>query len=200
LPPPSTNHIDFVKDIKPILDNTCLRCHGLERPKSGFRLTDRASALKGGANGIDIVPGKSAESPLVYYVARVIEDMEMPPEGKGEPLTTEQVAAVRAWIDQGANWDASQAATQSVVHASVSPAISYTFVDGNKAKFRELEGQPDGWNGGLESFGVSQSWPDGRSVNAEGHLFRDDYKVSLELRKVDLGLLGSVLNSPQVLQ
>ena len=55
--------ISFDRDIKPIFDQTCLRCHGAARPKSGFRLTDRESALKGGNNYPDaIVPGNSAAS------------------------------------------------------------------------------------------------------------------------------------------
>src|SRR5262245_40393630 len=79
LPPPASTSVDFVRDVQPILENTCLRCHGPERPKSNFRLTDRASALRGGANGVDIIPGDSAKSPLIYYVARLVPDMEMPP-------------------------------------------------------------------------------------------------------------------------
>ena len=111
----------------------------------------------------------------------------MPPEGKGTPLTSEQVAPLRAWIDQGAAWDLSEAATQSVVSVAASPAVGVTIVHGDKSKFRELEWRPDGWDGGLESFGLTQTWPDGRAVTAEGHLLRDDYKLTLELRKPDLG-------------
>jgi len=102
LPPAAQLTVDFEKDVKPIFEKTCFRCHGPERPKSRFRLDNRESALKGGDNGVDIVPGDSAQSPLVYYVARVAEDIEMPPPGKGEPLTPVQVGLLRAWIDQGA--------------------------------------------------------------------------------------------------
>src|ERR1700720_2787119 len=79
LPPPATGKIDFTRDIRPILDNSCLRCHGPERPKSRFRLHNRESALKGGAKGVDILPGNSVKSPLIHYVSRLVEDMEMPP-------------------------------------------------------------------------------------------------------------------------
>src|ERR1043165_8334954 len=104
LPPPAQVTVDFEKDVKPIFEKTCLRCHGPERPKSRFRLDNRESALKGGDNGVDIIPGNGGKSPLVYYVARVVEDMEMPPPGKGEPLTPAQVGLLRAGIDQGAQW------------------------------------------------------------------------------------------------
>ena len=39
-----------------------------------------------------ILPGESAKSPLIHYVARLVEDMEMPPKGKGDPLTRAEVA------------------------------------------------------------------------------------------------------------
>ena len=48
------------------------------------------------------VAGKSADSALVKSVARLVEDDAMPPEGKGKPLTAEQIGLIRAWIDQGA--------------------------------------------------------------------------------------------------
>src|SRR5258706_8565414 len=64
LPPPATTEVDFDRHIRPILENTCIRCHGPERPKSRFRLDSKESALKGGESGIDIVQGNSARSPL----------------------------------------------------------------------------------------------------------------------------------------
>src|SRR5437773_1447606 len=104
LPPPAQVKVEFDRDIKPVFEKTCWRCHGPERPKSHFRLDNRESALKGGDNGVDLIPGDSRKSPLVYYTARLVPDLEMPPQGKGEPLTPEQVGLLRAWIDQGANW------------------------------------------------------------------------------------------------
>src|SRR2546422_7297571 len=104
LPPAANLTVDFARDIRPLFEATCWRCHGPERPKSHFRLDNRESALKGGDNGIDIIPGDSAKSPLIHYIARLLPDMEMPPPGKGEPLTAEQVGLFRAWIDQGFRW------------------------------------------------------------------------------------------------
>src|SRR6266568_6248037 len=62
LPPPATNRIDFGRDIQPIFEASCFKCHGPEKPKSHFRLDNRAAALKGGENGVDILPGQSARS------------------------------------------------------------------------------------------------------------------------------------------
>src|SRR5262245_61601453 len=106
LPPAATNKIDFLRDIKPILDGSCLKCHGPEKPKSHFRVDHREALLKGGDNGVAVVPGESAKSPLIHFVTRLVEDMEMPPAGKGEPLTAAQVSLLRAWIDQGVSWSA----------------------------------------------------------------------------------------------
>ena len=53
LPPPASVQIDFGRDIKPILTNTCYRCHSGEKPKSHFLLTSRETALKGGNQGVD---------------------------------------------------------------------------------------------------------------------------------------------------
>src|ERR1043166_3059285 len=79
LPAADTNTVDFRRDIKPILDSHCLKCHGPERPKSRFRVDDRAALLKGGDHDVDVHPGDSARSPLIHYVARLVPDMEMPP-------------------------------------------------------------------------------------------------------------------------
>ncbi|HEX4644997.1 MAG TPA: c-type cytochrome domain-containing protein, partial [Verrucomicrobiae bacterium] len=85
LPPAATNKIDFTRDIRPILETSCLRCHGPEKHKSNFRLDSRPAALKGGDKGVDILPANSAKSHLIYYTAQLVEDMEMPPLGKGDP-------------------------------------------------------------------------------------------------------------------
>ena len=105
LPAPATRKIDFVKDVQPIFEAKCLACHGAKKQESAFRLDHKASALRGGDIGRAIVPGKSGESPLIRYVAGVDPDFTMPPEG--ERLSAEQVAILRAWIDQGAEWPAS---------------------------------------------------------------------------------------------
>ena len=103
LPPPANRPVDFVKDIQPLLHDTCLKCHGPEKQKNNYRVDVKSIALKGGdTHGVAIVPGRSAESPLIKFVAGLDEDMIMPP--KGERLTADQIGLLRAWIDQGAVW------------------------------------------------------------------------------------------------
>jgi mono/diheme cytochrome c family protein len=102
LPAPADKKVDFEKDIKPVLKKACLDCHGPDTQMSGFRIDQRDSALKGGEKGVAIRPGKSAESPLIHYVARLVKGMEMPPAD--DVFTRDQIALFRAWIDQGAKW------------------------------------------------------------------------------------------------
>ncbi len=106
LPQAATGAVDFVRDVQPIFERSCLKCHSGERPKGKFALTTRQNALKSGQDQVDIIPDNSAKSPLIHFVARVILDSEMPPTDKGQPLTPAQVGLLRAWIDQGAQWPA----------------------------------------------------------------------------------------------
>jgi hypothetical protein len=94
--------VDFKTDIEPILSKRCWSCHGEKKQESGLRLDRRAAALAGGDGGQIIVAGKSEESRLIQYVTGTDPDKLMPPEG--EPLTPQQIAKLRAWIDQGATW------------------------------------------------------------------------------------------------
>jgi hypothetical protein len=104
LPPAANRTIDFDKDIKPIVQNSCLSCHGPAKQRGGLRLDSREEAMKGGNSGAVIEPGKSS-SRLLARVAGLGDEQRMPPKGK-TPLTPEQVGRLRAWIEQGAKWPA----------------------------------------------------------------------------------------------
>ena len=102
IPPATTRKVDFVTDIQPIFLRACVRCHGPEKQKGEYRLDVRKTALEGGESyAPNIVSGKSAESPLIRFVAGS-GDLVMPPEGAR--LTDEDVGLLRAWIDQGVHW------------------------------------------------------------------------------------------------
>jgi len=94
--------IDFGRDVRPILAEHCYACHGPSKQKGGLRLDRKPAAFKGGDSGPVIVPGKADDSLVVRLTAGLEDDRVMPP--KGERLASLQVAALRAWIDQGADW------------------------------------------------------------------------------------------------
>ena len=107
LPPASDKQgVTFAADIKPIFEKSCVGCHGPEKAKGKLRLDSLPAALKGGEDGKVVEPGDSAGSMLVQNVAHLgdPDDYMPPPKNKGNipPLTREQIALIRAWIDQGA--------------------------------------------------------------------------------------------------
>ncbi|HEV8543282.1 MAG TPA: c-type cytochrome domain-containing protein [Verrucomicrobiae bacterium] len=103
LPPASSKKdLTYAKEIKPIFEKTCFKCHGEEKQKGKLRLDSLAAVKKGGEDGEVIIVGKSEKSPLVQAIAGLDPDNSMPPEGKGDPLSKEQIGLIRAWIDQGA--------------------------------------------------------------------------------------------------
>lgn len=89
LPPPAKQQgVTYAKDIQPLLQASCMRCHGAERPKAGLRLDSLDAALKGSKDGKIILPGNSKESLLVLAVSQLDEDKAMPPKfkpGRGRP-------------------------------------------------------------------------------------------------------------------
>jgi len=114
LPPAAqTANVTFAKDIRPLLQASCMRCHGNGRVKGGLQLDSLNGVLAGGEDGKVLIAGDSKDSPLVIAVAQINDDTAMPPKcgprggqggrgGAARSLTAEQVSLVRAWIDQGA--------------------------------------------------------------------------------------------------
>ena len=111
LPTPSTDPVDFIKDVQPILRQSCFACHGPLRARGGLRLDQHQTAMQGGESGPAIVPGKSLESPLIRFVAGLESDRQMPPEGK--KLNARQISILRRWIDDGAAWPETAADNQA---------------------------------------------------------------------------------------
>lgn len=184
---PSGRTIDFNSEIRPIFDQSCLRCHGLTRPKGGFRLDNYESFLKGGHSGPAVVPGDSTKSPLIQYVARVDPDSAMPPEGEGDPLTPAQVDLLRQWVDQGAWWGNAEEVERFSM--SVAPAVGYNAVSGNDSKFRQLLGQPDGWHGGVETFDLYEQVSPATKYTVTGRALTDDYLARLLVETQDRGFV-----------
>lgn len=92
--------VDYSRDIKPIFKERCFACHGALKQKAGLRLDTAAMMRQGGDGGPAVVAGKVAGSPLVERITSQDEAQRMPAEGK--PLTAEQIALIKTWIEQGA--------------------------------------------------------------------------------------------------
>ena len=92
----------FQKNILPVLQEECFRCHG-DKEKGGLKLDSRQAALRGGDSEIpSIVPGDPSASELILRVRSDDEDLIMPPTG--DPLPEAQIAALESWIQHGATW------------------------------------------------------------------------------------------------
>jgi cytochrome c len=83
LPPAAKKDgLTYAKDIRPVLEASCFRCHTGDKPKAGLRLDSLEGALKGTKDEKVIIPGKSEQSQLVIAVAQLDEDSAMPPKFK----------------------------------------------------------------------------------------------------------------------
>ena len=97
--------IDFVKDIKPILEASCVSCHREGHDKGDLRLDERQYAFEAGEYGAVVVPFDLEKSTLYQTVTLPADhDDLMPPSNKGGPLPQEQLDLLRDWIVQGAAW------------------------------------------------------------------------------------------------
>ncbi len=101
--------VDFNRDIRPILSDKCYACHGFDENerKSGLRLDVRDAALEPAKSGYAaIVPGDLTESELVRRIATDDPDDLMPPAKTGKPLTANEIALLKQWIAEGAEYQA----------------------------------------------------------------------------------------------
>jgi uncharacterized membrane protein len=93
----------YAKQIDPILDSNCVECHGEEKTKGGLRMDSFDRLMKGGKDGAVIVAGDPDKSPLFQRVTLPPDQKHfMPAEGK-PPLRPEEIALIKAWIQQGAS-------------------------------------------------------------------------------------------------
>ena len=104
LRPWSSDKVHFSRDIRPILNQNCMHCHGGVRQKNGVSFLFREEALGVGKSGRrTIVPGKPDESELIARVTSSDPDTRMPYHAA--PLPPEQIALLRRWIKEGAKWE-----------------------------------------------------------------------------------------------
>lgn len=101
--PASAQDVDFATQIKPILERSCVGCHGESDPKGGLGLLTKEAAFKGGDSGAAIIAGNADGSPLIQRIILPADDpTRMPAEG--DPLSAEEIELLKSWILQNANW------------------------------------------------------------------------------------------------
>ena len=92
----------FEKKIRPLLVDNCYTCHSADtNSRGGLRVDDRNGLIHGGERGPAIVPGHPEQSLLIRAVSQTDDDLKMPPM---KQLTSEQVADLTRWIQDGAAW------------------------------------------------------------------------------------------------
>src|SRR5262245_35990944 len=94
--------VDFSHQIVPILREHCAECHTGDKKKGGLSMNDREMLLGGSENGPVIEVGNSSKSKFIKAILSSDSDEQMPPKGARVPV--EQVALLKAWIDEDLPW------------------------------------------------------------------------------------------------
>ncbi|MBM3753229.1 MAG: DUF1553 domain-containing protein [Acidobacteria bacterium] len=95
--------LQFNRDIRPILSDRCLTCHGQDAANKGTRLRlDREESAKGETRAI--VPGKPEESGLMKRITSENKALRMPPAHTGATVSSKERATLEQWIGEGAPW------------------------------------------------------------------------------------------------
>ena len=103
LPAQTETKVDFAKEIRPILEQSCVECHGPKKQKGKLRLDSKEAAFKGGEDGPVIIPGKADKSDLYRRITLAAGSDDVMPN-KGDLLTKAQTDLFHDWINQGAVW------------------------------------------------------------------------------------------------
>ena len=127
--------VDFRSDIRPIFQEHCIGCHGPTQQMGGMRLDRRSSAM-GIRLGTTIGPGNAEGSKLYLKLIGTKYGSRMPPTG---PLPSEQIALIKAWIDQGAEWPDDLAGEKASAPADPRAArMMEALRTGDRQRFAEL--------------------------------------------------------------
>src|SRR5580704_7575190 len=99
--------VNYSRDIRPILSNTCYKCHGPDenQRKAGLRLDKKEGAYTKLESGdVAVVPGASAKSAVWQRLTAKDPDVRMPPADSGKTIAPEQIELIKRWIDEGAEF------------------------------------------------------------------------------------------------
>lgn len=117
---PAWAKVDYLREVKPILTQHCVRCHGAEKMEAGLRVDTAEAAFVGGDSGPLFKPGAPDASLLLKIVAGPHEDIPQMPY-KRPPLSAADIATLRSWITEGADAPANEEPGRFVHWAFVPP-------------------------------------------------------------------------------
>ncbi len=123
----------YEKEVEPIFYKKCIACHSGSVKENNLDLASYEGLIKGGKRGSPIIPGKGGESLIIKLMTRVETKVPMPPRGE-PPLTPEEMAIVKLWIDQGA---------KAPTTAKARPAIVVGLPPANVVPVRAVAVSPD---------------------------------------------------------
>ena len=115
--------VSFSKDLAPILAETCMGCHGTQQPRENFSVSNFERLLKGGDAGVNILPGKSADSLLIKKLKGTAADGQRMPLNQ-PALDPAIIAKFEKWIDEGAKFDGPDSKQSMDRLAAVTKAIN----------------------------------------------------------------------------
>ena len=96
---------DFVKDVAPILEASCVKCHDEKKSKGKLNMATKAGFEKGGEDGKLVEPGKPDDSAMIKSILLPADDDDaMPPKDKAPRPTAAQIDTLKKWIADGAKW------------------------------------------------------------------------------------------------
>ncbi len=179
----------FEKHVRPVLVEKCLACHGPEKQRGGLRLDSRAALLKGGDSGPALVPGKPADSLLIKAVKRT-GDLKMP-QKDADALTPNAVAALEAWVKDGAAWPAGVEPVKAPSSIEVARKTHWSFkpitrpaipIGGLGASRLQLTGKGEAANP-IDNFLLPK-------LHAKGLAFAPEADRGIFLRRVSFSLTG----------
>ena len=98
--------VDFNRQIRPILSESCYQCHGPDhnKRKADLRLDLRDGLFRSVDGTTVVVPGKLDDSELFVRITSPAVELRMPPLKAGGPLKPAQIALIKRWIEEGAEW------------------------------------------------------------------------------------------------
>ncbi len=170
----------FERDIRPILQAHCVKCHAHTDPEAGLDLSTAGSLLKGSDDGPIVIAGSAEQSSLVQKIA----SGEMPPSKENNPLSDAQIALVRAWIAGGTR------ATDAETSSPVAPGSQVTDEDRTFWAFRTPIAPPvptvkahDRVRSPIDAFLLARQETKGLAFSKDAH------RLTL-LRRAYLDLLG----------